>query len=43
MIILTLNCGSSSVKYQVYNWTERAVIAVGVVERVTQAGSVITH
>lgn len=43
MVILTLNCGSSSVKYQVYNWTERAVIAVGVVERVTQAGSVITH
>ena len=43
MIILTLNCGSSSVKYQVYDWNDKNVLASGVVERVTQPGSVITH
>lgn len=43
MIILTLNCGSSSVKYQVYDWEERQSLANGVVERVTQPGSKITH
>jgi acetate kinase len=43
MVILTLNCGSSSAKYQVYDWDNSAVLAAGVVERVTQAGSVIEH
>jgi acetate kinase len=43
MNILTLNCGSSSVKYQLYHWEEREVLATGVVERVTQEGSRITH
>ncbi|MCR4714166.1 MAG: acetate kinase, partial [Treponemataceae bacterium] len=43
MVILTLNCGSSSAKYQVYDWDNKDVLASGVVERVTQPGSVITH
>ena len=43
MIILTLNCGSSSVKYQLYDWDAHAVLANGVVERVTQEGSRIEH
>jgi acetate kinase len=43
MVILTLNCGSSSVKYQVYDWDARDVLAVGIVERVTQGGSFISH
>jgi len=43
MVILTLNCGSSSVKYQLYDWTRREVLANGLVERVTQAGSRIVH
>lgn len=43
MVILTLNCGSSSAKYQVYDWDNKDVLASGVVERVTQTGSVITH
>lgn len=43
MVILTLNCGSSSAKYQVYDWDKKDVLASGVVERVTQDGSVITH
>ncbi|GMO49712.1 MAG: acetate kinase [Treponemataceae bacterium] len=43
MVILTLNCGSSSAKYQVYDWDNKDVLASGVVERVTQEGSAITH
>ena len=43
MVILTLNCGSSSAKYQVYDWDNKDVLATGIVERVTQDGSVITH
>jgi acetate kinase len=43
MIILTLNCGSSSAKYQVYNWETKDVLAVGIVEKVTIGGSFITH
>ena len=34
MVILTLNCGSSSAKYQVYDWDNKDVLAVGVVERI---------
>jgi acetate kinase len=43
MIILTLNCGSSSAKYQVYDWKNKAVLAVGVVERIGLEYSVIEH
>jgi len=43
MIILTLNCGSSSAKYQVYCWETKDVLAVGIVEKVTIGGSFITH
>jgi acetate kinase len=43
MYILTLNCGSSSVKYQLYDWDRREVLAKGIVERVTVGGSSISH
>ncbi|MCL2093927.1 MAG: acetate kinase [Treponema sp.] len=43
MVILTLNCGSSSAKYQVYDWEHKDVLAVGNVEKVTQGGSFISH
>ncbi|MCI5644741.1 MAG: acetate kinase [Treponema porcinum] len=43
MVILTLNCGSSSAKYQVYDWDNKEVLANGVVERVGSEGSGITH
>ena len=43
MVILTLNCGSSSAKYQVYDWDAQDILAVGVVEKVTFAGSFIGH
>ena len=43
MIILTLNCGSSSAKYQVYDWETKDILAVGIVEKVTFPGSFISH
>ena len=43
MVILTLNCGSSSAKYQVYDWDAKDILAVGIVEKVTAPGSFITH
>ena len=43
MIILTLNCGSSSAKYQVFDWEAKDILAVGIVEKVTIGGSFITH
>ena len=43
MIILTLNCGSSSAKYQVFDWETKDVLAVGIVEKVTIGGAFIKH
>ncbi len=43
MDILTLNCGSSSLKYQLYRWDDKDVLASGIVERVTVGGSFINH
>jgi len=43
MDILALNCGSSSVKYQLFDWEKKAVIAKGMVERVTIGDSYIIH
>ncbi len=43
MVILTLNCGSSSVKYQVYHWDEQKVLARGLVERVGSVEANLEH
>ncbi len=43
MVILTLNCGSSSVKYQLYDWENKNTLARGMVERIGQAISKIEH
>jgi acetate kinase len=43
MDILALNCGSSSVKYQLYDWAKKEVVAKGMVERVTIGDSFIIH
>jgi acetate kinase len=43
LIILTLNCGSSSVKYQLYDWSLKRVMARGIVERVGFGGSFVSH
>ena len=43
MVILTLNCGSSSAKYQVYDWDNKDVLGVGLVERIGQPESNLEH
>jgi acetate kinase len=43
MDILAINCGSSSVKYQLFDWTRKEIIAKGLVERVVVGGSFIIH
>jgi len=43
MIVLVLNTGSSSVKYQVINPEEKKALAKGVVERIGMSGAVLTH
>lgn len=43
MIILALNCGSSSVKYQLFDWDKKEVVAKGMVERVIIGDSFIMH
>ncbi len=43
MDILAINCGSSSVKYQLFDWAKKQLIAKGVVERVVVGGSFIVH
>lgn len=43
MDILAINCGSSSLKYQLFDWEKKQVIAKGLVERVTIGGSFIVH
>ena len=43
MNILVLNCGSSSLKYQLINMEDESVIAKGLVERIGIDGSILTH
>ncbi len=44
MIILVLNCGSSSIKYQLFDMTEETnVIAKGLVEKIGFNDAKITH
>lgn len=43
MKILVLNCGSSSLKYQVIDMDTRNPIAKGLVERIGNQGAVLTH
>ncbi|MBO4235404.1 MAG: acetate kinase [Firmicutes bacterium] len=43
MKVLVINCGSSSLKYQVLDMTDESVLAKGLVERIGMDGSVINH
>jgi len=43
MKILCLNCGSSSVKYSLFDWDAKTPLASGVVERIGIGGSLISH
>ena len=39
MLILTLNCGSSSAKFQIYDWKAKEILLVGLVERIGQSNT----
>ena len=43
MKIFVVNCGSSSIKYQLINMEDESVIAKGLVERIGIEGSCLTH
>lgn len=43
MKVLVINCGSSSLKYQVLDMTNETLLAKGLVERIGIEGSTITH
>ncbi|MCK4663167.1 MAG: acetate kinase [Bacteroidales bacterium] len=43
MKILVLNCGSSSIKYQLINMTNKEVLTKGVVEKIGLKGSFLKH
>jgi len=43
MKILALNCGSSSVKYQLYDWSKKEVICKGIVERIGSPNGFMCH
>ena len=43
MKILVVNCGSSSLKYQVLDMTDESLICKGLVERIGIEGSILTH
>ena len=43
MKVLVVNCGSSSLKYQLFDMTDETVLAKGLVERIGIEGSILTH
>jgi acetate kinase len=43
MKVLVINCGSSSLKYQLMNMEDENVLAKGLVERIGIEGSILTH
>lgn len=43
MKVLVVNCGSSSIKYQLFEMNDESVLAKGLVERIGLEGSVLTH
>jgi acetate kinase len=43
MKILVVNCGSSSLKYQLFDMKTEEVLAKGLVERIGIEGSILTH
>ena len=43
MNVLVINCGSSSLKYQLINMKDESVLAKGLVERIGIEGSVLKH
>jgi acetate kinase len=43
MNIFVVNCGSSSIKYQLFRWPQESPVCSGLVERIGLENSVITH
>lgn len=43
MKVLVVNCGSSSLKYQLFNMEDESVLAKGLVDRIGLPGSVLNH
>ena len=43
MKVLVINCGSSSLKYQLMDMTNEDVLAKGLVERIGIEGSILIH
>src|SRR3989304_2670307 len=43
MKILVLNCGSSSIKYQLFDMDSKEVMAKGIVEKIGMKGSFLMH
>ena len=43
MKILVINCGSSSLKYQLIDMDNESLVAMGLVERIGIVGSILTH
>lgn len=42
MKVLVLNCGSSSIKFELFNMTDESVLTTGIVEKVGMKGSSLT-
>ena len=43
MKILVINCGSSSLKYQLFDMTDESVLAKGIVERIGMSDAILSH
>jgi len=43
MNILVINCGSSSVKYQLFDMEKKTAVAKGLVDRIGMSGAILTH
>ncbi|WP_044640038.1 acetate kinase [Risungbinella massiliensis] len=43
MKVLVINCGSSSIKYELFDMTDESVLAKGLVEKIGTDAAIITH
>lgn len=43
MLVLVINCGSSSIKYQLFDMTDESVMAKGLLEKIGEGSSALHH
>jgi len=43
MLVLVINCGSSSIKYQLFDMTDESVMAKGLLEKIGEGNSALHH